>query len=101
MTPGGAGQRAFVVRPDTRTGGNRARTAIRTGHGQARVSWSGIDRPLRLTARVPAGSTADVPVPGESRSHVTTPPRRRFPRTEPRLVVIRAPYGRWEFTGRA
>ncbi|WP_437088896.1 alpha-L-rhamnosidase C-terminal domain-containing protein [Streptomyces sp. enrichment culture] len=50
--PGDAGYRTFLVRPDARTGVDRARTSIRAVRGQAAVSWSRIDRRLRPTVCV-------------------------------------------------
>ncbi|WP_395575632.1 family 78 glycoside hydrolase catalytic domain [Streptomyces sp. BK79] len=101
LRPGDAGYRIFVVRPDARTGVDWARTSIRTVRGEAAVSWSRIDQRLRLTVRVPVGSTAEVHVPGEERSQVTAPADADLLRAEPHFVVYRVPHGEWRFTGRA
>lgn len=101
LRPGDAGYRTFVVRPDARTGVNWARTSIRTVRGPAAVSWSRIEGRLRLTVRVPVGSTADVHVPAGGRSAADAPQGADLLRTEPDFVVYRVPHGTWEFTGQA
>ncbi|WP_258039650.1 alpha-L-rhamnosidase C-terminal domain-containing protein [Streptomyces sp. SM1] len=90
-----------MVRPDARTGVNWARTSIRTVRGPAAVSWSRIEGRLRLTVRVPVGSTADVHVPAGGRSAADAPQGAELLRTDPDFVVYRVPHGTWEFTGQA
>ncbi|MEV6593088.1 glycoside hydrolase family 78 protein [Streptomyces acidicola] len=101
LRPGDAGYRTFSVRPDARTGVNWARTAIRTVRGEAAVSWSRLDREVRLSVRVPVGSTAEVHVPGETRARVSAPEGAEFLRSDPAFVVFRVGHGKWDFTGPA
>ncbi|MEV5427936.1 family 78 glycoside hydrolase catalytic domain [Streptomyces sp. NPDC052701] len=99
LRPGDGGYRTFVVRPDARTGVDWARTSVRTVRGEAAVSWSRIDRRLRLTVRVPVGSAAEVHVPGPERSRIAAPRGARFLRADTEFAVFRVPHGDWEFTG--
>lgn len=101
LRPGDVGYRTFTVRPDARTGVNWARTSVRTVRGEAAVSWSRIDQGLRLSVRVPVGSTAEVHVPGTARGEVTAPKGAEFLRREPAFVVFRVGHGEWAFTGPA
>ncbi|WP_328360410.1 glycoside hydrolase family 78 protein [Streptomyces sp. NBC_00445] len=101
LRPGDAGYRTFSVRPDARTGVNWARTSIRTVRGEAAVAWSRLDRELRLSVRVPVGSTAEVHVPGASRDRVAAPKGAEFLRSDPAFVVFRVGHGKWTFTGPA
>lgn len=101
LRPGDAGYRTFSVRPDARTGVNWARTSIRTVRGEAAVSWSRLGRELRLSVRVPVGSTAEVHVPGKARDLVAAPKGAEFLRSDPAFVVFRVGHGEWAFTGPA
>ncbi|WP_328766536.1 family 78 glycoside hydrolase catalytic domain [Streptomyces sp. NBC_00286] len=101
LRPGDAGYRTFSVRPDARTGVDWARTSIRTVRGEAAVSWSRLDRELRLSVRVPVGSTAEVHVSGEARDRVAAPEGAEFLRSDPAFVVFRVGHGEWTFTGPA
>ncbi|AZM50416.1 hydrolase [Streptomyces sp. WAC 06738] len=100
LRPGDAGYRTFSVRPDARTGVDWARTELHTVRGPAAVSWSRIDRTVRLAVRVPVGSTAEVHVPSGSRGDVREPEGAEFVRTEPGFAVYRVPHGSWTFTGK-
>ncbi|MEW2400945.1 family 78 glycoside hydrolase catalytic domain [Streptomyces sp. NPDC046862] len=101
LRPGDAGYRTFSVRPDARTGVSWARTSIRTVRGEAAVSWSRLDRELRLSVRVPVGSTAEVHVPAQAPSQVAAPKSAELVRSDPEFVVFRVGHGTWAFTGRA
>ncbi|RII14615.1 Bacterial alpha-L-rhamnosidase [Streptomyces sp. YIM 130001] len=100
LRPGDAGYRTFVVRPDARAGVNWARTELHSVRGPAEVAWSRIDKAVRLTVRVPVGSTAEVHVPAASKSAAEAPRGAKFVRTEPGHVVYQVGHGRWEFSGR-
>ncbi|WP_416985766.1 family 78 glycoside hydrolase catalytic domain [Streptomyces sp. T028] len=101
LRPGDAGYRTFSVRPDARTGVSWARTSIRTVRGEAAVSWSRLDRELRLSVRVPVGSTAEVHVPARTRAQVAAPKGAEFLRGDSEFVVFRVGHGTWAFTGPA
>ncbi|MFD9076658.1 family 78 glycoside hydrolase catalytic domain, partial [Streptomyces lasiicapitis] len=100
LRPGDAGYRTFTVRPDARDGVDWARTELRTVRGPAAVSWSRVDKAVRLTVRVPVGSTAEVHVPAAARDRAQAPRGVEFVRVEPGFVVFRAPHGEWDFRGR-
>ncbi|WP_199431272.1 family 78 glycoside hydrolase catalytic domain [Qaidamihabitans albus] len=97
LRPGDAGYERFVVRPDARAGVAWARTSLETVRGEAAAGWSRVDGGLRLTVRVPVGSTAEVHVPAARRADVTATPAAEFVRTEPGFVVLRAGHGEWSF----
>ncbi|MGP4013048.1 family 78 glycoside hydrolase catalytic domain [Streptomyces sp. 4N124] len=99
LRPGDAGYRTFSVRPDARTVVSWARTSIRTVRGEAAVSWSRLDRELRLSVRVPVGSTAEVHVPAQAPRQVAAPKGAEFLRSDPEFVVFRVGHGTWAFTG--
>jgi alpha-L-rhamnosidase len=101
LRPGDAGYRTLSVRPDARTGVNWARTSIRTVRGEAAVSWSRLNAKLRMSVRVPVGSTAEVHVPAPTRDRVTAPKDAEFLRSDGEFVVFRVGHGEWDFTGRA
>ncbi|WP_329254060.1 family 78 glycoside hydrolase catalytic domain [Streptomyces canus] len=101
LRPGDAGYRTFSVRPDARTGVNWARTSIRTVRGEAAVSWSRLNAKLRMSVRVPVGSTAEVHVPAPTRDRTTAPKDAEFLRDDGEFVVFRVGHGEWDFTGRA
>ncbi|MET7596885.1 MULTISPECIES: family 78 glycoside hydrolase catalytic domain [unclassified Streptomyces] len=100
LRPGDAGYRTFTVRPDGRAGVDWARTSVRTVRGEASVAWSVVGTALRLSVRVPVGSTAEVHVPAGARSDVREPEGAAFVRAEPGFVVYEAPHGSWEFVAR-
>jgi len=101
LRPGDAGYRTFTVRPDGRTGVDWARTSVRTVRGTASAAWSAVDGSLRLSVRVPVGSSAEVHVPAPGRSAARAPGGARFVRVEPGFVVYEVGHGSWEFVGRA
>ncbi|MCW8375935.1 family 78 glycoside hydrolase catalytic domain [Streptomyces justiciae] len=101
LRPGDAGYRTFSVRPDARTGVDWARTSIRTVRGEAAVSWSRLDRELRLSVRVPVGATAEVHVPARTPAQATAPKGAEFLRSDPEFAVFRVGHGTWAFTGQA
>ncbi|WP_405792978.1 family 78 glycoside hydrolase catalytic domain [Streptomyces sp. NBC_01506] len=100
LRPGDDGYRTFTVRPDARTGVSWARTAIRTVRGPASVAWSKVGRDLRLTVKVPVGSSAEVHVPADRRDKVTAPKGATYLRTEPGFQIYRAAHGAWDFVAR-
>lgn len=100
LRPGDAGYRTFTVRPDARVGVDWAHTELHTVRGPAAVSWSRVDRVVRLSVRVPVGATAEVHVPAAARAGAEAPQGAEFVRVEPGFVVFRAPHGDWDFRGR-
>lgn len=100
LRPGDDGYRTFTVRPDARTGVSWARTSIRTVRGPASVAWSKVGRDLRLTVKVPVGSSAEVHVPADRKDKVTAPKGATYLRTEPGFQIYRAGHGAWDFVGR-
>ncbi|MGW0572472.1 family 78 glycoside hydrolase catalytic domain [Streptomyces tauricus] len=100
LRPGDAGYRTFTVRPDGRTGVDWARTSIRTVRGEASTAWSVVDNSIRLSVRVPVGSTAEVHVPAPARSAVRAPGGAEYVRVEPGFVVYEVAHGGWEFVSR-
>ncbi|MGC9544408.1 family 78 glycoside hydrolase catalytic domain [Streptomyces sp. UG1] len=101
LRPGDAGYRTFSVRPDARTGVDWARTSIRTVRGEAAVSWSRLDRELRLSVRVPVGSTAEVHLPARAPAQVAAPNGAELLRSDPDFVVFRVGHGTWAFSSPA
>ncbi|WP_432253555.1 alpha-L-rhamnosidase C-terminal domain-containing protein [Streptomyces sp. HNM1019] len=97
--PGDAGYRTFTVRPDARAGVDWARTELHTVRGPAAVSWSQIDKTVRLTVRVPVGATAEAHVPAANKGAAHAPAGAEYLRTEPGFAVYRAPHGTWECSG--
>ncbi|MFD6988936.1 family 78 glycoside hydrolase catalytic domain [Streptomyces sp. NPDC059943] len=100
LRPGDDGYRTFTVRPDARTGVSWARTSIRTVRGPASAAWSKVGRDLRLTVKVPVGSSAEIHVPADRKDKVTAPKGATYVRTEPGFQVYRADHGSWDFVGR-
>ncbi|PXY22679.1 family 78 glycoside hydrolase catalytic domain [Prauserella muralis] len=98
LRPGDAGYERFTVRPDTTATLAWAHTSIDTVRGQAAAGWSRVGDGLRLTVRVPVGSTAEVHVPAASGQAVSAPPAARFVRAEQGFVVYHAGSGEWTFT---
>ena len=100
LRPGDDGYRTFTVRPDARTGVSWARTSIRTVRGPASVAWSKVGRDLRLTVKVPVGSSAEVHVPADRKDKVTAPKGGTYVCTEPGFQVYRADHSAWDFMAR-
>ncbi|MFD7229276.1 family 78 glycoside hydrolase catalytic domain [Streptomyces sp. NPDC059881] len=100
LRAGDEGYRTFTVRPDARVGVDWARTELHTVRGPVAVSWSRIDEVVRLTVRVPVGSTAEIHVPAATRGDAEVPKGMEFVRTEPGFAVFRAPHGEWHLRGR-
>ncbi|SER14397.1 alpha-L-rhamnosidase [Lentzea xinjiangensis] len=81
LRPGDAGYRTFTVKPNATAGVSWARLEFESVRGRIGVAWAKVDGVLRLTVKVPVGSTAEVHVPGGS--------------------VVPVPHGRWTFSGTA
>ncbi|MEW2811126.1 family 78 glycoside hydrolase catalytic domain [Streptomyces massasporeus] len=100
LRQGQDGYRTFTVRPDARDGVDWARTSLRTVRGEVAVSWKADNGTLRLSVRVPVGSTAEVHVPASGRARVSAHDAAKRVRLDNGFVVYRVPQGDWEFVSR-
>ncbi|MFF6981376.1 family 78 glycoside hydrolase catalytic domain [Streptomyces sp. NPDC008343] len=101
LRPGEGGYRTFTVRPDARGGVDWARTSLRTVRGEVAVSWKTESDTLRLSVRVPVGSTAEVHVPAPDKAKVTAHDDAKRIRLDNGFAVYRVPQGDWEFVSRS